>query len=75
MIQAQPPGRSTAPPIRCAIKFASRAVTGPAFWSKAVLQRLLRDTPWVKRENKARRRPEFRLDPDRPGAIVDLEPA
>jgi hypothetical protein len=53
----------------------SRAVTGPAFWSKAVLQRLLRDTPWVKRENKARRRPEFRLDPDRPGAIVDLEPA
>lgn len=50
----------------------SREISGPAFWTKAVLQRALRNTKMVKRENKARRKPSFRLDPTRPGAIVDL---
>jgi hypothetical protein len=52
-----------------------RSISGPAFWSKAVLQKALRDTRWVKRQNRARRRPEFRLDPTRPGCVVDIEAA
>jgi hypothetical protein len=50
----------------------SRATSGPAFWTKAVLQKALKNTRMVKRENKARRKATFRLDPSRPGAIVDL---
>ncbi|OJY35046.1 MAG: hypothetical protein BGP06_18855 [Rhizobiales bacterium 65-9] len=53
----------------------SREISGPSFWTKAVLQRALRNTTMVKRENKARRKPSFRLDPSRPGAIVDLPAA
>jgi hypothetical protein len=53
----------------------SRSTVGASFWSKAILQKALRDTPFVRRENKARRRPDFRLDPHRPGAIVDLDEA
>lgn len=53
----------------------SRSTVGASFWSKAILQKALRDTPFVKRENKARRKPEFRLDPDNPGAILDLQEA
>ena len=53
----------------------SRAIDGPAFWTKAILQKALRDTPLVKRANKAHRKPEFRLDPNRPGALVDIEAA
>jgi len=39
----------------------SRAISGPAFWSKAVLQKLLRDSAWVKRQRRARRPIEFSL--------------
>jgi hypothetical protein len=50
----------------------SSGIAGPAFWSKAVLQKLLRDSSWVKRERKVRRPIDFRLDPRRLGEIVDL---
>ncbi len=48
------------------------ATTGPAFWAKAAFQRALRDTAWVKRQNRARKTPEFRLDPTRPGGVVEI---
>ena len=32
----------------------SRALKGPSFWGKAVMQKALRNTPWVKRERQAR---------------------
>ena len=50
----------------------SREISGPGFWGKAVLQRALKNTPWVRRENRPRRPVEFRLDRASPGAIVDL---
>lgn len=52
----------------------SHATTGLSFWSKAILQKAMRRTAMVKRENKARRPPDFRLDPTRPDAISDLVP-
>jgi hypothetical protein len=48
---------------------------GPSFFAKAVLQKLVRDSRWVKRERKARRTIEFRLDAAHPGKIVDLPKA
>mgnify|MGYP000914756530 CR=1 FL=1 len=53
----------------------SRSTSGPSFWTKAVLQKALKNTKMVKRESKARRKPTFRLDPTRPGAIADLNAA
>lgn len=52
-----------------------RATAGPAFWAKAVMQRALRDTGWVRQERRSRRPIDFRLDGARPGAIVDLAAA
>ena len=50
------------------------AITGPGFYAKAALQRALRDTPLVRRHDAmAARRPSFRPDPSRPGAIVELD--
>lgn len=53
----------------------SRALKGPSFWGKAVMQKALRNTAWVKRERGARKIIEFRLDRDQPGQIVDLAKA
>jgi len=53
----------------------SRSLRGPSYFAKAVLQKLYRDSGWVKRERKARRPIEFRLDATQPGAIVDLPKA
>lgn len=50
----------------------SRALEGPSFWAKAVMQKALRNTSWVKRERSARNVIEFRLDRDRPDQVVDL---
>jgi hypothetical protein len=36
------------------------------------MQKLYRDSGWVKREREARRPTEFRLDAAQPGHIVDL---
>jgi hypothetical protein len=50
----------------------SRATSGPAFWTKAVFQKAMKKTPWVKRENRPRKPSTFMLDRSRPGAIVDI---
>ena len=50
----------------------SRSLKGPSFWGKAVMQKALRNTSWVKRERKARNEIEFRLDRDTPTQMVDL---
>lgn len=52
-----------------------RSITGPAYWSKAVLQKTLRESGWVKRERKACRSVDFRLAETRPGQIVELSAA
>ena len=49
-----------------------RSIHGLNFWSKAVLQKLLRDLPFIKKENKTKRSPEFRLDPKNLGALIEL---
>ena len=48
---------------------------GPSFFAKKALQKLVRDSKWVKRERKARRAIDFRLDATEPGRIVDLPKA
>jgi hypothetical protein len=53
----------------------SRNTRGPSFFAKAVLQKLVRDSKWVKRERNARRVIDFRLDAEQPGKIIDLAKA
>ena len=53
----------------------SRAISGPGFLAKAVLQKSLKNSRWVKKENAARRPVDFRLDRARPGQILDLPAA
>jgi len=53
----------------------SRNLRGPSYFAKAVMQKLLRDGKWVKRERSARRPIDFRLDADELGKIVDLQKA
>ena len=50
----------------------SRNIRGPAFFAKQVMQKLLRDGKWVKRERSVRRPIDFRLDETDLGRIVDL---
>jgi Cupin-like domain len=50
----------------------SRSPRGPSYVAKAVMQKLLRDSKWVKRERSARRPIDFRLDQTDLGKIVDL---
>ena len=53
----------------------SRNLRGPSYFAKAVLQKLVRDSKWVKRERNARRAIDFRLDAGQPGKIIDLPKA
>jgi hypothetical protein len=53
----------------------SRSLRGPSFLAKAVMQKLLRDGRWIKRERSIRRPIDFRLDRAQPGKIVDLPKA
>ena len=53
----------------------SRNIRGPSFFAKQVMQKLLRDGRWVKRERSARRPIDFRLDEADLGKIVDLPKA
>jgi hypothetical protein len=53
----------------------TRNLRGPSYFAKAVMQKLYRNSGWVKRERKARRPTEFRLDAARPGKIIDLPKA
>jgi hypothetical protein len=50
----------------------SRAISGPGFWTKAVLQAGIRRAGLLKKERKSRRPIEFTLDPAKPGAVLDL---
>jgi hypothetical protein len=50
----------------------SQATSGPSFWTKSVLQQVLRRSPKFKAEKAARRKVEFKLDRSKLGAIVDL---
>jgi hypothetical protein len=52
-----------------------RSIRGPSYFAKAVLQKVMRDSGWVKREREARRPIDFRLDAEQPGKIVDLPKA
>ncbi|MBR0696883.1 cupin-like domain-containing protein [Bradyrhizobium lablabi] len=53
----------------------SRSLRGPSFFAKQVMQKLLRDGKWVKRERAVRRPVDFRLDATDLGKIVDLPKA
>lgn len=53
----------------------SRETAGLTFWGKRVAQRLLRDSPALKRERKALRPISFRLDRTHLGNVLDLEAA
>lgn len=50
----------------------SRKLGGPSFYAKAALQSLWRRSGRLEAERRAGRPIDFRLDPDRPGAILDL---
>jgi hypothetical protein len=50
----------------------SLTTSGPSFWTKAVLQRVMKNSPKMKAQKAAKRKIEFQLDRVRPGAIVDL---
>ena len=60
---------------RLGIAPKSRSISGPSYWSKAVLQKALRNSRWVKRERHARRVVDFRLDGANPGQIIDAQAA
>ena len=53
----------------------SRSLRGPSFFAKQVMQKLLRDGNWVKRERAVRRAIDFRLDETDLGRIVDVPKA
>jgi hypothetical protein len=53
----------------------TRTLRGPSYFAKAVMQKLYRDSVWVKRQRLARRPTEFRLDAAEPGKIIDLPKA
>ncbi|MBV8568642.1 MAG: hypothetical protein JO273_24635 [Methylobacteriaceae bacterium] len=50
----------------------SRSISGLSFWAKALLQKTLRDTAWMKKKKAAHAQIEFRLDRAVPGGIVNL---
>lgn len=51
-----------------------RALSGPGYWSKAVLQAAWRRSPWAGRTRRVARPIDFRLDPRRPGQVIDIAP-
>ena len=52
-----------------------RATEGPGFWTKALLQKVMRQTRWAKRKRIEGRQVNFRLDNTRLGEIVELKAA
>jgi hypothetical protein len=52
----------------------SRAVDGPGYWAKSLLQAAWRRSPWAASTQRAHRPVEFRLDAAAPGGIADLVP-
>ena len=60
---------------RFGMKSLSGATQGPGFWTKAVLQKAMRQSGWAKRKRREARQVDFRLDKTRLGEIVDLNAA
>ena len=56
---------------RLGISPAAHVTSGPSFWTKAVLQKMLRPPA----RSRPRRIPDFRLDPNQLGAIADIKAA
>lgn len=50
----------------------SHVTHGAGFWMKAALQKGLRNLPAVRGMDRPRKRPDFRLDPTKPGAIAEI---
>ena len=59
---------------RLGITPKSRATSGLVYQSKALMQGLLRRTPWLEKKRAERRPIEFRLDPATRGAVTELKP-
>jgi hypothetical protein len=51
-----------------------RALSGPAYWAKAALQAAWWRSPWARRARRVERPIDFRLDPRRPGHVIDIPP-
>jgi hypothetical protein len=51
------------------------ATEGPGFWTKALLQKAMRQTRWAKRKRVEGRKINFRLDNTQLGEIIDLKAA
>jgi len=52
----------------------SKAIRGPGFWAKAALQAGVKRAGLLNRNRAAARLITFRLDPARPGALIDMSP-
>jgi hypothetical protein len=59
---------------RFGAKRPGRSLTGMSYWGKAVIQKTLRNTAWIKTERAARRQIAFKLDPGNLGAIREITP-
>jgi hypothetical protein len=57
---------------RFGIPVRGRATSGPSFYAKAALQKVLRDTSWVRTKRAGRRISEFTLDRNELGKIREL---
>ena len=53
----------------------TRNLYGPSYFAKGAMQKFLRRGRWLKRERRARRPIDFRLDAAEPGNIIDLPKA
>lgn len=53
----------------------SRSTSGAGFWAKAAMQAGVRRAGLLQKERKARRAVDFKLDPEHPGAIIDIREA
>lgn len=53
----------------------TRNLSGPTYFAKAVLEKALRNSRWIKRERKARRSIDFTLDAADLGKVVELSKA
>mgnify|MGYP007089524400 CR=1 FL=1 len=59
---------------RLGITPGSRAMSGPGFWGKALLQAAWRRSPWARQEQRRHRPIDFRLAREAPGCLLDIEP-
>lgn len=60
---------------KAGLKPASRATQGAGFWAKAALQAGIKRSGLLKKERKARRPVQFKLDPEHLGEIIDIREA